>query len=113
MLSKRDLASGEVNATDDMEGVNLLLKTLHNSIQRKHMRVYELFEEKKSEEALQLRETIKELQYEIDAMMKSQMSYQKFLKSIGQDVKKSTGFNPQLKDQKSSLGAIVSIVPNK
>lgn len=114
MLSKNDLISGDVQATDDMEGVNDLLQKMHNSIIRKHMKVTQLFEEDQVEEATKLRETLKELHKECDSMMKSQMTYQKFLEHIGKGdttQKKTTGMLKALKEEKSSNGNIVGEVP--
>lgn len=112
MLSKNDLINGEVNATDDMEGVNTLIKHLHNTIMKKHMKVYDLFEERKSDEAIELRETIRELSTEVDAMMKRQMTYQKFLTMTGEKGGKNEGgVSKELKKQKSSNGDIVATIP--
>ena len=111
MLSREDLISGDVQATDDMEGVNDLLQKMHNSIIRKHMKVTQLFEEEKVEDATKLRATLKELHKEVDDMMKRQMTYQKFLEHIGKVDKKenkSEGKLKALKEEKSSNGNILT-----
>lgn len=113
MLSEQELASGEVNATDDMDGVNNFINALQNEIMKKHTRCFQLHREKKSQEAVELQEMIREMQCEVDAMMKSQMNYMKFLKAIGQSGGKVVAIPQHLKDQKSSMGAIVSTVPKK
>lgn len=114
MLSEQELASGEVNATDDMEGVNNFINSLQNEIMKKHTRCFQLHREKKSQEAIELQEMIREMQAEVDAMMKSQMNYIKFQKAIGQtngNKNKSLGKLASIKNEKSSNGTIVAEIP--
>lgn len=114
MLTEQELTNDEVKASDDTEGVDTLIQSLYNEIMKKRWKVVQLHREKKSEAAIELEETANEMQKEMDAIIKSQMSYMKYLKAIGQNVGSKTASIPQhLKDQKSSMGAIVSIVPKK
>jgi hypothetical protein len=112
MLSEQELINGEVKASDDTEGVDTLIQSLYNEIMKKRFRVAQYHREKKSEAAIELEETANEMQKEMDSIIKSQMSYMKYLKAIGQGGNgKRAGVSQQVKDQKSSLGAIVSLIP--
>lgn len=113
MLTEKDLTNDEVKAADDSEGVDILIQSLYSEIMKKRWKVVQLHRDKKSADAIELEASCDEMQKEMDNIIKSQLSYMKYLKAIGQDSKKPSGIKPHLKDQKSSLGAIVSIVPNK
>lgn len=112
MLTEQSLVSGEVLASDDMDGVNTMIQTLFNEIAKKRVRVIQLHREKKSEDALELQETANEMSIEMDSLIKSQMNYLKYLKAIGQVNKQNkTGVSQQIKNQKSSNGDIVQMIP--
>jgi hypothetical protein len=112
MLTEQELINDEVKATDDTDGVDILIQSLHNEIMKKRWRVVQLHRDKKSESAIELEETANELQKEMDSIIKSQMSYMKYLKAIGQGGNaKQQGVSQHVKEQKSSLGAIVATMP--
>lgn len=113
MLSEQELINDEVHASDDTDGVDTLIQSLYNEIMKKRWRVVQLHREKKSESAMELEVTANEMQKEMDSIIKSQMSYLKYLKAIGQSGGKVVSIPQHLKDQKSSMGAIVSTVPKK
>lgn len=111
MLTEQELTNDEVKASDDTDGVDTLIQSLYNEIMKKRWKVVQLHREKKSEAAIELEETANEMQKEMDAIIKSQMSYMKYLKTIGQGVGKQQGVPQHVKDQKSTMGAIVSLIP--
>lgn len=113
MLSEKDLANGNVQASDDLEGVTELIQSMYNAVMKNHSKIKLLVEAKQLKEAADLRITLKELQDEISDMMKSHMNYLKFLEYIDKDKapKKKAGVLKSIKDEKSSLGAIVQTVP--
>jgi hypothetical protein len=112
MLTEQELINDEIKATDDTEGVDTLIQSLYNEIMKKRWRVVQLHREKKSESALELEVTANEMQKEMDSIIKSQMSYMKYLKAIGQGGNgKFVGVSQETKNQKSSNGAIVVEIP--
>lgn len=111
MLTEQELTNDEVKAADDTEGVDTLIQSLYNEIMKKRWRVVQYHREKKSEAAIELEATANEMQKEMDSIIKSQMSYMKYLKAIGQVNGKQQGVPQHIKDQKSSMGAIVSLIP--
>lgn len=113
MLTEQSLTSDEVKASDDTEGVDTLIQNLYNEIMKKRWKVINLHREKKSADAIELEATANEMQKEMDAIIKSQMTYMKYLKSVGQDSKnkKMVGSLTVIKSQKSSNGTIVSEIP--
>lgn len=113
MLTEQDLISGEVNASDDLEGVDVMIQNLFNEIAKKRVRVIQLHREKKSEEALELTVTANEMQSELDDLIKSQLNYLKYLKARGQTNGKDNlaTISQQLKEIKSNVGSIVQNIP--
>lgn len=110
MLTELELVNNETQASSDTDGVDILIKNLYNEIMRKRWSVVQLHREKKSAHAIELEETCNEMQKELDGIIKSQMSYLKYLKAIGQN-NKPAGTSSELKNQKSSNGSIVQMVP--
>lgn len=110
MLTEQELANNEVQASSDTEGVDILIKGLYNEIMRKRWSVVQLHRDKKSAHAIELEESCNEMQKELDGIIKSQMSYIRYLKAIGQNNKQS-GTSSELRNQKSSNGSIVQLVP--
>lgn len=113
MLTEQSLVDGEVNAADDMEGLDTLIQNLFNEIAKKRVRVIQLHREKKSQDALELEFTAKEMSGELDSLIKSQLNYLKYLKARGQanPVQKQIGVLKSIKEQKSSNGTIVQEIP--
>lgn len=112
MLTEQELINNEVRASDDVSGVDILIQNLYNEINAKRWRVIELHRQKKSESAIELEAMADNMQNELDKLVKSQMSYMKYLKAIGQGGNaKQVGVSQHVKDQKSSLGAIVATMP--
>ncbi len=114
MLTEENLISGEVLASDDMEGLDSIIQNLFNEIAKKRVRVIQLHREKKSQDALELEMTAKEMSGELDSLIKSQLNYLKYLKARGQASnpnQKSMGKLAAIKNEKSSNGTIVQEIP--
>lgn len=113
MLTEENLVNGEVLAADDMEGLDTIIQNLFNEIAKKRVRVIQLHREKKSQDALELESTAKEMSGELDSLIKSQLNYLKYLKARGQsnNNNKPLGKLAAIKNEKSSNGVIVQDIP--
>lgn len=114
MLTEQSLANGEMNASDDMEGLDTIIQNLFNEICKKRMRIFQLHREKKSQEAMELEVMVKDMSDEHQGLIKDQLNYIKYLKARGQannTGQKQMGVLKAIKDQKSSNGNIVSEIP--
>lgn len=114
MLTEQSLANGEMNASDDMEGLDTIIQNLFNEIAKKRMRVIQLHREKKSQEALELQATAKDMDDEMHDLIKSQLNYLKYIKARGQatnNSNKAMGKLAAIKNEKSSNGMIVQEIP--
>lgn len=114
MLTEQSLVAGEVNASDDMDGLNTLIQNIFNEIAKKRVKVIMLHRDKKSQDAIELHEMANDMSSELDSLIKTQMNYLKYLKAIGQTGKnehKSLGKLSAIKTEKSSNGSIVQEIP--
>lgn len=114
MLTEQNLVDSEVNAADDMEGLDTLIQNLFNEIAKKRFRIIQLHRDKKSEAALELEVTAKEMSTELHNLIKDQLNYLKYLKARGQasnQNQKSIGKLTAIKNEKSSNGTIVQEIP--
>lgn len=114
MLTEQNLVNGEVNATDDMEGLDTIIQNLFNEISKKRMRIIHLHREKKSQEAMELEVMVKDMSDEHQGLIKDQLNYLKYLKARGQasgNKNQSMGKLAAIKNEKSSNGTIVQEIP--
>lgn len=112
MLTEQELINDEVNASDDTDGVDIIIQNLYNEIMKKRIKIIHLHRDKKSQDASELQEMCDNMEQEMNSMIKSQLGYLKYLKAIGKGVSNQpTGISKELKNQKSSNGQIVAEIP--
>lgn len=116
MLTEKDLINGEINASDDTDGMNHLIQNLYNEIARKRTKAIRLTAEGRQSDAIDLQKIADEMSSELDKLIKQHTNYMKYLKAINKDkLPQQPGIAPddirKLKNQKSSNGDIVATVP--
>ena len=110
MFTEQELINGEVNASDDMDGMESQIDLMWNEVAKKRVKIFRLFEQHKAEEAIELRETVIELQKELDSLVRSHMIYQKYLTAKNKG-KPAKTFTMRSTKEPSSNGQIVQEIP--
>lgn len=110
MPSEAELINNEVTASEDPEGMDMLIQILWNEVAKKRVTAMRLHANKKSQQALELEDVVENMQKQLDGLIRSQMNYVKYLKAIGKN-NQAPKTSSELKNQKSSNGAIVQLVP--
>lgn len=116
MLTEQELISGQVNASDDNDGMGELIRNLWNEVAKKRNKVIRLFAEGKVQEAQDQSEIADNMAKELDKYIKNFTNYQKFLNVInkGKGGKiLSMSSHASKKSEPSSNGSIVQTVPKQ
>lgn len=112
MPSEAELINDKFTPSETNDSIDVIILNLYNEVMVNHGKILKFRREKKTDRADELQLLNLDLQAELDCMIKSQMAYLRYLKAIGQgNNKKNMGVPQSVKDQKSSLGAIVTLVP--
>lgn len=106
------LVNDNFTPSENNDSIDVIISNLYNEVMVNHGKILKFRREKKTDKADDLQLLNLDLQAELDCMIKSQMAYLRYLKAIGQNKNnKPSGVSSDLKNQKSSNGAIVQLVP--
>lgn len=119
MLTEQQLINSEVDASDDMDGMDSMIRSLWNEIARRRMKAVSLYKLNKTEAADLMKEETDNIQRELEGLIKSYTIYDKYLAMRNKSTGSKHGKSPivpisrSIRDDKSSNGDIVQTIPSK
>lgn len=117
MLTEQQLINGEVNASDDMDGMHSIIDNLWDEISRRTLKSIDLNRKHKVKEAEEMEVETDNISKELDRLIKRYTSYSKYLdlrNKIRPGKAHVVPMSPSksLRDEKSSNGDIVVTIPS-